>query len=58
MKTVVEDFESFEDVAPVLSLVVEPFIEHVHDVVKVTRSAEKLVSAHPSLHTALEFRTY
>jgi hypothetical protein len=41
VKTVVENLEGFQDVAPVLALVVEALVEHVHDFVEIRR-AEKI----------------
>jgi hypothetical protein len=35
VQTVIEDLEGLEDVAPVLALIVEALVDHVHDVVKV-----------------------
>lgn len=35
MEAVVEDLQGLEDVSPVLPLVVQPLVQHVHDVHKV-----------------------
>jgi hypothetical protein len=43
VKAVVENFERFQDVAPVLALVVEALVEHIHDFVEIRR-AEGIVS--------------
>lgn len=43
VKTVVQDFERFEDVTPVLALVVETLVKHIHDFVEVRR-AESVLS--------------
>jgi hypothetical protein len=40
VKAVVEDFEGFQDVAPVLALVVETLVEHVHDFVEIRRAGK------------------
>ena len=42
MQTVVEHFERLQDVAPVLSPIVESLIEHVHDLVEVGRAGQLL----------------
>lgn len=39
MQTVIENFEGFENVAPILALVVESLIDNVHNIIKVVRSA-------------------
>lgn len=38
MQAVVEDLEGLQHVAPVLPLVVESFVEHVHNLVEVGRA--------------------
>jgi len=43
VEAVVEDLERLQDVAPVLALVVEALVEHVHDFVEIRR-AEKMMS--------------
>lgn len=43
VKAVVENFERFQDMAPVLALVIEALVEHVHDFVEIRR-AEDMVS--------------
>lgn len=43
VKAVVENFERFQDMAPVLALVVEALVEHIHDFVEISR-AEGIVS--------------
>jgi hypothetical protein len=40
VKAVVEDLEGFQDVAPVLALVVETLVEHVHDFVEIRRAGK------------------
>jgi hypothetical protein len=34
VQTVVEDLESLQDVSPVLALVVETLVDHIHDIVE------------------------
>jgi hypothetical protein len=40
VKAVVEDLEGFQDMAPVLALVVEALVEHVHDFVEIRRAGK------------------
>src|SRR5690242_3127490 len=44
VQTVVQDLQCLEDMAPVLSLVVQSLVEHVHDVVEIARSVCKSTS--------------
>lgn len=41
MEAVVQDFQGFEDVAPVLALVIQSLIQHVHNLVEICRAARK-----------------
>ena len=43
VKAVVENFERLQDVTPVLALVVEALVEHIHDFIEIRR-AEGVVS--------------
>jgi hypothetical protein len=47
VQAVVEDLERFEYVAPVLALVIESLVEHIHHLVEVGRAIEA-VSAGPA----------
>lgn len=47
VQAVIEDLERLEDVSPVLALVVESLVNHVHDVVEVVGSAVEDRSAMP-----------
>lgn len=40
MQTVVQNLQTLEDVSPVLALVVEAFVKHVHDLVEVGAAVE------------------
>ena len=53
VEAVIKDLERFQDVAPVLALVVEALVEHVHDFVEIRR-AEKMLSV---LGAAIEWWT-
>lgn len=47
VQAVVEDLERFEYVAPVLALIIESLVEHIHHLVEVGRAIEA-VSAGPA----------
>lgn len=47
MQAVIQHFEGFQDMPPILALVVESFIQHVHDLVEVA-GATRNVSEAPS----------
>ena len=49
VKTVVEDFERFENVAPVLALVIQSLVQHFHDFVKIRGAATGWISSDPSV---------
>ena len=42
METVVEDLQRFKDVTPVLALVVQSLIQHIHNFVEICRAAAEL----------------
>jgi hypothetical protein len=46
MQAIVEHFQRLQDVAPVFTLVVEAFVEHIHDLVKVRRASKSDISKH------------
>lgn len=39
MKTVIQDLESLQDMSPVLALVVQALVQHVHNLIELVRSA-------------------
>lgn len=41
MKTVIQDLERFQDVAPVLALIVETLVDHIHDLVELVRTKRR-----------------
>ena len=43
MQAVVEDLQRFQDVPPVLALVVQPLVEHVHNLVEFGRPEDRQV---------------
>ena len=47
MQAVVEHLERLEDVTPVLSLVVQSLVEHIHDLIEVGRARAAVSAACP-----------
>jgi hypothetical protein len=45
VQTVVEDLERLQNVAPVLALVVQALVQHVHDLVEICRAVETVSAA-------------
>lgn len=46
METVVEDLQRFKDVTPVLALVVQSLIQHIHNFVEVCRATAEQILEH------------
>lgn len=42
MQTVVENFQRFQDMPPILALVVQPLVQHVHDLVEIARAGRDM----------------
>ena len=44
MKAIVQDFERFENMTPVLALIVQSLVQHFHDFIKVRRPNQMVLS--------------
>lgn len=54
MKAVVENLEGLEDVSPILALVVQALVNHVHDIVEIVRAAASLNQSGPHVAEGLK----
>jgi hypothetical protein len=53
VQAVVEHLERFQNMAPILALVVQPFVEHVHDLIKVCRAGAAVSAASETVYRTL-----